>query len=101
MQLRTQIYLEPGQHAALIKESRKLGLSLAGMIRKLVEDHVLSTGRGKPGEDDRKKATLSLMSLGESGLSDVSGKVDEHLGRAIYEDRVRDRRRPYRSRKAK
>ena len=59
MQQRTQIYLEPSQHAALLKEARRLGLSLAGMIRKLVEDHVIGKGDDSSAAQERGKAALS------------------------------------------
>ena len=95
MQLRTQIYLEPSQHAALIRESRRLGLSLAGMIRKLVEDHVLRKQASSPSKMDKKKAALSLIALGKSGFSDVSENPDAHLAKAIYAAIVSDRRAPY------
>ncbi len=95
MQQRTQIYLEPSQHAALLKEARRLGLSLAGMIRKLVEEHVLGKGKDVPSAQDRRKAALSLIGLGRSGLVDVSENTDEYLGRAIFQDKVRERRPPY------
>lgn len=97
MQLRTQIYLQPAQHAALIQEARRQGLSLAGMIRKLVEDHVLKKGAGMISAQERKKAALSLVSLGRSGFSDVSEKPDEHLGQAIYEEVVREKRPRYKA----
>lgn len=91
MQQRTQIYLEPAQHAALVKEARRLGLSLAGMIRKLVEEHVLNAGPQAPSAGDRTKAALALIGLGASGLRDVSENTDEHVGRAIYEDAVKEK----------
>lgn len=95
MQIRTQIYLEPSQHAALLRESRRLGLSLAGMIRKLVEDHVLNKTEGAPSRMEKRKAALSLIALGESGLSGVSENPDAHLASAIYQTRVGEGRAAY------
>lgn len=95
MLLRTQIYLEPVQHAALLRGARRLGLSLAGMIRKLVEDHVLKKEGGTLCAQERKKAALSLIDLGKSGLADVSAKADEYLGQAIYEEMVGEKPAAY------
>lgn len=101
MQLRTQIYLEPSQHAALLNEARRLRLSLAGMIRKLVEDHVLNKGEGRLSRQEQKKAALSLISLGKSGFSDVSEKTDAYLGKAIHAEMVKEKRAPYNKRPVK
>lgn len=95
--MRTQIYLEPSQHAALVKESRRLGLSLAGIIRKLIEDHILGKAEGAPSRLEQKKAALSLISLGKSGVRDISEKVDEYLGQAILADMVKEKPMPYKA----
>lgn len=98
--IRTQIYLEPGQHADLIREARRLGLSLAGLIRRLVDEHF---GEGKRAATvaERKEAALSLIGLGDTGEADVSSSVDEHVANAIYEDLVKERRALYRTKKRK
>jgi hypothetical protein len=100
MQVRTQIYLDPTQHAALLKESRRLRISLAGVIRKLVEDHILKKSVVSSA-DQRRKAALDLIGLGESGFSDVSQKTDEYLAGAIAEDRLNERPARYRHRRRK
>lgn len=97
LQLRTQIYLEPTQHAALLREARDRGLSLAGVIRKLVDEHFLRQREKVPGLEDRKKAALSLIGLGRSGLGDVSEKADIYLGDAIYGAKVHERRAAYKN----
>lgn len=97
MQLRTQIYLKPFQHAALLKEARRLGLSLAGLIRKLADDHVLKRGEGELSAQERKKAALSLVGLGRSGFTDVSQRTDAYLGHAIYEEMVREKTTAYKT----
>lgn len=102
LQQRTQIYLEPSQHAALLKEARRLGLSLAAVVRKLVDEHFRAE-RATPSAAERRKSALALIGLGESKLTDVSENTDEHLGEAIYQELVRDRPpvRKKRSRKGK
>lgn len=83
LQQRTQIYLEPRQHAILIEEARRLGLSLAGVIRRIVDEHFARKEGSAQDFEGRKKAALSLIGLGASGLSDVSAKPDEYLAGAI------------------
>lgn len=97
LQLRTQIYLEPGQHATLLREAKRLGLSLAGMIRKLVDEH-FSRKANPPGAHERKRAALGLIGLGASGFADISEKTDRYLAQAVYDRLLRDgpsrKRRP-------
>ena len=93
---RTQIYLDPSQHAALVLEARKRGLSLAGIIRSLVEDHFQRNRMGSPGAQERKQAALSLVGLGKSGHTDISERADRYLAAAIHEGLMRERRSAYR-----
>lgn len=37
---RTQIYLDPGEHAALVREAAARGVSLAELMRQVVSAHV-------------------------------------------------------------
>jgi len=80
---RTQIYLEPEQHRALMQESAKKGVSLAGLIREIVADY-LNRGKrpGKPG----KEIYMGLVGLGQSGLGDVSERHDYYLAEALKSD---------------
>lgn len=96
-QARTQIYLEPEQHAALLKEARALGVSLAGIIRELVDEHLGRRARA-PGAQERRKASLALIGLGASGTADVSENVDRYLAEGLYAEIARDR--PVRARRA-
>lgn len=89
-QARTQIYLEPEQHAALLKEARALGVSLAGIIRGLIDEHLGRRARAA-GAQERRQASLALISLGASGTSDVSENVDRYLAADLHREIVRDR----------
>lgn len=95
LQLRTQIYLEPAQHAALLKEARRRGISLAGVIRELVDEHLLARDERAPGAEERREAALGLIGLGRSGLSDVSARADHYLSEAIHE-RIKERPKAHR-----
>lgn len=96
---RTQIYLVPSQHAALLDEARKLGISLAALIRKLVDEHFARPREDSSTPQSRRAAALSLIGLGSSGTRDVSENVDRYLAEAIYADKVKERRGGYRKRR--
>ena len=93
---RTQIYLAPSQHAALLGEARRLSISLAGLIRKLVDEHFAHKRSDAPGAESRRAASLSLISLGRSGFTDVSERPDHYLAEALRADMVKERRAVYR-----
>lgn len=93
--LRTQIYLDPSQHAALLREARRLGLSLAAMIRRLVDEHFTRRRDAEPAAQGRRTAALSLIGLGSSGLADVSERTDRYLAEAIRAATVSEPGRPY------
>ncbi|MDE2291045.1 MAG: hypothetical protein KGL53_03085 [Elusimicrobia bacterium] len=92
---RTQVYLDPSQHAALILEARRLDLSLAALIRRLVDEHFSRARGSEPGREFRREAGLSLMGLGASGQGGVSEDTDRHLAAALAADRVSERRGRY------
>lgn len=101
LQQRTQIYLEPSQHAALLKEARRLGISLAAVIRSLVNEHLLKPRADAPSHAQRIDAALSLIGLGAGGAADVSENVDKYSSKAIEEEVLRDRRAPHRKARRK
>lgn len=74
-------------------------MSLAGIIRKMVDEHLLGKGVPAPAAQARRKAALSLMGLGKSGVSDVSENTDAYLARAIHAGVVRERRTPYKAKR--
>ncbi len=92
---RTQIYLDPSQHAALLQEARRLSISLAGLIRKLVDEHFSHKRNAAPDAESRRSAALSLIGLGSSGFQDVSVNKDRYLAEAVDADRVKERRGAY------
>jgi len=97
MQMRTQIYLEPAQHSALLKAARQMKTSLAGMVRKLVDDHLIKKEGKNLSQEQRKKAALSLVGMFSSGISDVSERHDKYLGKGIYEEMIRRKRTKHRA----
>lgn len=82
---KTQIYLEPDQHHALRAEAMKKHLSLAALLRVIVEDHFSNVDRtvGSP------SASLyrSLVGIGKGGSPEISEQHDAYLGRAVDEHR--------------
>ena len=73
--VRTQIYLEPRQHHRLKEEAHQRGLSLAELLRRLIDEGL---------SEERWAGDLTpLIGLGASAGGDVSGQKDEWLARAI------------------
>lgn len=83
---KTQIYLEPEQHSALSEEARKRRVSLAALIRELVDEHL--HGLAPPAE--RRKELLKIIGLGSSGRKDMSVRHDEELGKILYDEHKRN-----------
>jgi hypothetical protein len=77
---RTQIYLEPEQHRALIDEATKRGVSLAELMRQVVAAHLeqIPGARSATPEIYRR-----IIGLGGSGKSDVAERHDDYLAEAI------------------
>ena len=76
--VRTQIYLEPRQHGHLKEEAHRRGLSLAELLRRLVDEGL---------SEERLAGDLTpLMGLGASAGGDVSSQKDEWLARAVEAD---------------
>lgn len=86
MKARTMIYLEPEQLRALKAEARKQGISLAEILRRLVDRHLKERGDGTPAPAETYR---KLVALGSSGRSDVSERHDAYLGQALRRERAR------------
>jgi len=70
---RTQISLEPEQYRRLGDEARRRGISLAALIRGLIDEHL---DRGQPPTDDPLDA---LIGIGEGSGEPVGRDHDRHL----------------------
>jgi hypothetical protein len=70
---RTQISLEPEQYRRLGDEARRRGISLAALIRGLIDDHL---GRGQQPDDDPLEG---LVGIGEGTGEAVGREHDRHL----------------------
>ncbi|SHE83668.1 hypothetical protein SAMN02745218_00900 [Desulfofundulus australicus DSM 11792] len=75
---RTQIYLRPEQHRALLDEAAKKGISLAELIRQIVSEHLERQERKAP-----KEAFLRIIGMGASGRKDVSEQHDYCLAEVL------------------
>jgi len=71
--LRTQISLEPEQHRLLGEEARRRGISLAALIRGLIDEH-LRAGRS-PSEDPLD----ALVGIGNGGGAPIGREHNRHL----------------------
>ena len=68
---RTQIYLEPDDHRALLEEARERGISLAGLLREIVSSW--TSGPPSPTGFD---ALIGLVDEGEP--TDVARRQGEY-----------------------
>ena len=67
-----QMYIEPGQDAALTVLARKRGVSKTELIRESIRKYLTAL----PVEED---PAMGLVGLGNSGKSDVSEQHDTYL----------------------
>jgi len=79
--VRTQVYLTPEQHTSLKEEAQKQGVSLAGFLRRVVDEYL---HQAKP-----KEEFMKIVALGRSGRRDVSEKHDKYLAEALQSKHVR------------
>jgi len=86
MKARTMVYLDPDQLEALRAEARAKRISLAELIRRLVQEH-LEKRQGLPPVPP--EAYLKIVALGSSGLEDVAEHHDSYLGRALHREHAR------------
>jgi hypothetical protein len=71
--VRRQIQLTESQDAAVRREAMERGLSIAAVIRRLVEESLRS------GSDARRAAAESVIGRYSSGVADVAAEHDRHL----------------------
>ena len=73
--MRTQIALEPEQHAMVKRKAADLGISMAEYIRRLVECDL---------ERAETRADISaIFGIGNSGGSDIAAEGKRAIGEAI------------------
>ncbi|MCY4432146.1 MAG: ribbon-helix-helix protein, CopG family [bacterium] len=79
--MRTQIALEPEQHAGVKRKAAELGISMAEYIRRLIERDLSAP---KP------QADISfIFGLGNSGGSDIASEHRTAIGEAVEADWAR------------
>lgn len=80
---RTQIYLHPEQHRALLNEAAKKGVSLAELIRQIVAEHLKRQAKSPAAP---KEVFLRIVGIGASGKTDISEQHDQYLAEALSGD---------------
>ncbi|HHW39759.1 MAG TPA: CopG family transcriptional regulator [Syntrophomonadaceae bacterium] len=80
---RTQIYLRPEQHRALLEEAGRQGISLAELIRRIVEKHLAQRNITK---EVSRETYLRIVGIGTSGKTDVSERHDDYLTEALDDE---------------
>lgn len=79
--IRTQIQLTDEQAAQLRETATRLGVSVAEVVRRLV-DQTADTGVAATGDEIRSRA-LEVVGKFASGRSDVAAEHDRHLAEAL------------------
>ncbi len=79
--VRTQVYLAPEQHRFLKEEAKRQGISIAELLRRILDNYVQQT---RPKENFAK-----IVALGRSDRSDVSQEHNKHLAEALSAEHVR------------
>ncbi len=80
---RTQIYLRPEHHRALLEEAGRQGISLAELIRRIVEKHLEQRNITK---EVSRETYLRIVGIGTSGKTDVSERHDDYLAEALDDE---------------
>lgn len=80
MKSRTMVYLESEQLQALRTEAKTQGISLAALLRRLVQEHLEKRQDMAP---TSPSAFLKLVGLGASGQEDISEHHNDYLGKAL------------------
>jgi predicted DNA-binding ribbon-helix-helix protein len=75
---RTQISLEPEQAERLRRLAKDRGVSMAHLIREVV-DRTYGTALAPPTRAELWERALSAIGCGRSGLGDVSERHDDYL----------------------
>lgn len=84
--IRTQVYLTAEQHAALQRESRRLGISLTEQLRRLLDRYLLAKSADPALE---REPYFSFVGIGDCGSSDVAERHDDYLAEAYPRADVR------------
>lgn len=80
MKARTMVYLDAEQLQALRAEAKAQGISLAELLRRLVQEHLEKRQDIAPVPPS---AFLRIVGLGSSGQGDISERHDDYLGKAL------------------
>lgn len=80
MKSRTMVYLDSEQLQALRAEAKTQGISLAELLRRLVQAHLEKRHNLAPVQPS---AFLRLVGLGASGQEDISERHDDYLGKSL------------------
>ena len=75
---RTQVYLDPDQRRRLQDEAHRKGLSMAELLRRIINEHLRSERRPV-----NREAYLSIVGMGQDPRPDVSEHHDRYLGEAL------------------
>ena len=84
---KTQIYLAPSQHHALREEAHQKHLSMAALLRRIVEQHFTTVQ--SVSEPPSPTLYAAIIGLGVGGDPRVSEHHDQEVGRAVDEHRRR------------
>lgn len=79
--MRTQIALEPEQHAGVKRKAAELGISMAEYIRQLIERDLAAP--------ETQADISAIFGLGDSGGSDIAAEGKSAVGEAIEADLMR------------
>ena len=77
--MRTQIALDPEQHARVKQKAASLGITMAEYIRRLVDDDLAGV--------DPQASPVSIIGIGRSGGSDIAREGKCAVAEAVV-DRV-------------
>lgn len=80
MKSRTVVYLDSEQLQALRAEAKTQGISLAALLRRLVQEHLKNRQDLAPAPPS---AFLRLVGLGASGQEDISEHHNGYLAKAL------------------
>ena len=72
---RTQIYLGDDQYHVLRARARKLGTTLAALIREILDQHLQGKPPGRRGKDPFDE----VIGIGDGGGQAVAENVDDYL----------------------
>ena len=81
--VRTQVQLTESQARTLRRIARREGVSMSEMVRRAVDQVVVSERMGN--RDEIKKRAIAAIGRGHSGIGDLSARHDEYLARSYSE----------------